>query len=230
MATGRKKTNHAIILAAGRGSRLGGTVPKQFQLVQNYPLLHYSLATFLNHKTIGSVTVVLPEDFLDFPLPSHRKLRPPVAGGSERYLSTIRALDALCAAKNDGVLIHDAARPLVPESLITAVCNALDDADLVTPTLPINDAIMDSENLFVVDRAHYSTLQTPQGFRCSLLRKSMEQLKGKDMTQWKMPSCEFEVARVFFPSAKVKVVAGHPQNYKITNPHDKKQMELLLAQ
>jgi 2-C-methyl-D-erythritol 4-phosphate cytidylyltransferase/2-C-methyl-D-erythritol 2,4-cyclodiphosphate synthase len=214
-------------LAAGRGQRFGGAVPKQFQTIGGQPLLHYSLATFLNHPDIDSVTVVLPEDFLNFPLPSHGKLRPPVAGGKERHQSTINALTTLSCADGEGILIHDAARPLVPGSLIGEVCQALGQADLVSPALPISDALIDRNNLFVIDRAHYAAVQTPQGFRCYLLRHALAQLEGREIEQ--APSCEFEMVRVLCPSAKAILVAGHPINEKFTHPIDGELMGHMLS-
>ncbi|MDR0679338.1 MAG: 2-C-methyl-D-erythritol 4-phosphate cytidylyltransferase [Puniceicoccales bacterium] len=223
----KRRSNHTIILAAGRGRRFGGAIPKQFQSISGRPLLHYSLATFLNHPDIDSVTVVLPEDFLNFPLPDHSKLRPAVIGGKERHQSTIRALAALCCAENDGILIHDAARPLVPGSLIGDVCQALQQADLVTPALPISDALIDRDNLFVVDRTHYAAVQTPQGFRCSLLRHAMAQLEEREREL--TPTCEFEVVRILYPAAKAVLVAGHPMNEKFTHPTDGELMGRALA-
>ncbi|MDR2664604.1 MAG: 2-C-methyl-D-erythritol 4-phosphate cytidylyltransferase [Puniceicoccales bacterium] len=222
---GKERSNHAIILAAGRGQRFGGSVPKQFQIVEGRPLIHYSLRTFLNHPDIHSVTVVLPEDYMNFSLPVHGKMRPPVVGGKERHDSTIRALANLSSDGGDGIIIHDAARPLVPHLLIGEVCRALHRADLVTPALPIGDALVDRDNLYVIDRAHYAAIQTPQGFRCYILQEAMARLEQLgQMENLAIPTCEFEIVRVLCPAAKAVLVAGHPQNEKFTHPVDADRM------
>ncbi|MDR2667542.1 MAG: 2-C-methyl-D-erythritol 4-phosphate cytidylyltransferase [Puniceicoccales bacterium] len=215
-----RKENHAIILAAGSGSRFGGIIPKQFLRINDKPLLNYSLETFLDNEYIDSVTVVLPRDFINFPLPSHAKLRHPVLGGEERYESAICALDGMRVDDDANIIIHDAARPLVPPELIGEVCKSLDSADLVTPVVEISDAIIDVGSLFVVDRSNYAAVQTPQGFRYDMLRSAMAQVDGRDMAQWPTPSCEFEIVRVFFPSARAKLIAGHWLNHKITSERD----------
>ena len=215
-----KRKNHAIILAAGRGSRFGGNILKQFVRINGKPMLHYSLETFLNHDGIDSVTVVLPKNYKDFPLPRHEKLRPSVTGGVERYHSTIRALTSLESDGDDGILIHDAARPLVPSTIIGDVCAALDEADLVIPTIEVSDALIDTKHLYIIDRECYAALQTPQGFRSEPLRRSMTQLELRDMSKWRAPSCEFEIVRLLQPTAKVKMIPGHVQSFKVTYDND----------
>ncbi|MDR1435711.1 MAG: 2-C-methyl-D-erythritol 4-phosphate cytidylyltransferase [Puniceicoccales bacterium] len=224
-----KVENHVIILAAGRGTRFGGSMPKQFVEVNGRPLLHYSLKTFLDHGAIDSVTVVLPEDFIDFQLPLHGKLRQPVVGDVERHRSTIRALHSLETGDNDRVLIHDAARPLVSAELIWSVCVALDGgADLVAPAIPIDDAIIDVRHLYVVERATYAALQTPQGFRVNLLRNSMARFLEMDGEDSWTPTCEFEIVRNINQSAKAQLLDGCFRNHKVTRDFDAMRLRTIL--
>jgi 2-C-methyl-D-erythritol 4-phosphate cytidylyltransferase len=211
---------HAILLAAGWGKRFGQEMPKQFHEVNGRPLLHYSLETFLGHEDIDTVSVVLPEKFIAFPLLPHPKLLPPIVGGIHRHLSTHNALQKLEGGPDDGILVHDSVRPLVPEALIGEVCRALESADVVTPILPIDDALIDRENLFIVDRAHYAAVQTPQGFRRSILADALFRLLQMDSADRRIPSCEFEIVRAFLPSARATAIPGHHKNLKITHLGD----------
>jgi 2-C-methyl-D-erythritol 4-phosphate cytidylyltransferase/2-C-methyl-D-erythritol 2,4-cyclodiphosphate synthase len=220
--------NHIILLAAGRGERFGGNLPKQFIEVHGRPLLYFSLETFLEHESIASVCVVLPEQFIDFPLPNHPKLLSPVIGGHLRHLSTRNGLKALRCKPNDGVLIHDAARPLVPASLIGEVCLALNNCDAVTPALPIEDALLERDHLHIVDRARYGIVQTPQGFRHSVLEEAFTRSETIELPSNRIPSCEFELVRALLPSANASSILGHHKNFKITHRHDLENLPHLL--
>jgi 2-C-methyl-D-erythritol 4-phosphate cytidylyltransferase len=215
-----RRNIHAIVLAAGSGERFGKDIPKQFYAVGGRPLLFYSLETFLGHEDVDTVSVVLPEKFINFPLPRHPKLLPPVVGGAYRYLSTHNALRRLSGGPEDGILVHDSARPLVPGSLIGEVCRALDSADAVVPVFPIDDALIDRDSLFIVDRAHYAAVQTPQGFRRSILHEAFLLMGQMDMKNRHIPGCEFEIVRGLLPAASALAIPGHHRNFKITRDCD----------
>ncbi|MDR3316620.1 MAG: 2-C-methyl-D-erythritol 4-phosphate cytidylyltransferase [Puniceicoccales bacterium] len=213
--------NHVILLAAGRGERMGHSVPKQFCRVGGgRPLLYFSLETLLAHRLVASVCVVLPEKFIDFPLPEHGKLLPPVAGGGLRHISVLNGLRQLRCGAGAGVLIHDSARPFLPSSCIDAVCRSLGEADAVTPALPIDEAILDRDSLMVVDRARYAIIQTPQAFRHSVLIEAFSSMEVLGFPGGRVPSCEYEMVRALVPSASAKAVPGDSKNFKVTHPGD----------
>jgi 2-C-methyl-D-erythritol 4-phosphate cytidylyltransferase len=211
---------HGILLAAGTGDRFGGNLPKQFFPIGGKPLLHHALRALLHCGRLASLTVVLPPDFMDFPLPTHPLLTPAVRGDSMRHLSV---RNALAAVDSPHVLIHDAVRPLVSTDLIGAVCHALKDCDAVTPLSPIADALVTLPDLHSTDRRRHGTLQTPQGFRTEVLREAFAKFSG----DW-VPASEFDLVRRAVPTARWGTVPGHPLNLKVTARADIFPVEFLL--
>src|SRR5690349_5747845 len=118
----------ALVVAAGRGHRLGGPVPKQYRLLAGIPVLRHSVLAFLDHPCVAAVRAVIhPDDRelytraiggLDLPAP--------VLGGPTRRVSVLLGLEAIAGQAPDGVLIHDAVRPFVAPATIEAVIAALD--------------------------------------------------------------------------------------------------------
>ena len=161
----------AIVVAAGAGSRLGADRPKAFVAVDGTPLLVHASTRFLDHHAVRDVVVVAPPDQVD----DAATLVPGaqiVPGGQTRQESVDRGLAAL-AADVELVLVHDAARAFVPTEVIDRVIAALaDGAGAVIPTLPLIDTVKRVEGSRVVetpDRGSLRIVQTPQGFRRSVL-------------------------------------------------------------
>src|SRR6266536_69335 len=131
----------AVVPAAGRGERLGGELPKAFRLLGGAPLLVHAVRSLLASRHVGMVVVAAPADRLA----EVRALLGPgvtaVAGGEHRQASVAAALAAL-PSDVDVVLVHDAARPLVPVSIVDAVAGAvLAGAPAVVPVLPVADTL-----------------------------------------------------------------------------------------
>ncbi len=135
----------ALVVAAGRGMRAGGGVPKQYRLLGGRPVLAHTVARFLAHPALGALCVVIhPDDAAPYAeamagLGDPRVL-PPAAGGETRAASVRAGLMAL-PDDPDCVLIHDAARPFTPVSVIDGVLAALAGAPGAVPVLPIVDAL-----------------------------------------------------------------------------------------
>ena len=135
----------AVVVAAGRGTRLGGDVPKQYQYVAAQSVLTRSLTALAAHPRIAQVVVVLhPEDRTLF---DERVVVPDSAaivvvdGGASRDQSVARGLSAVDAARYPRVLIHDAARPCLAEEVIDRVLDALVEAEGAAPALAVTDAL-----------------------------------------------------------------------------------------
>jgi 2-C-methyl-D-erythritol 4-phosphate cytidylyltransferase len=160
----------AVLVAAGSGQRLGAPVPKAFVTVAGRTLLEHAAARFTGSPAVGPVLVVAPAAELD----RARELTglPVVAGGATRQDSVACGLAAVPSGV-EFVLVHDVARPFVPESVIAAVVAALTaGADAVVPVVPIHDTVrrLDAGALGpVVDRSGLVAVQTPQGFRRDVL-------------------------------------------------------------
>ena len=161
--------NVALIVAAGSGSRAGGSVPKQFRNVRGKPMLLHSFKAFLDHPEIDEIFVVIGENqaaqaseiFNGFAQPSM------VVGGITRRESVANGLEAIAAvggAKN--VLIHDAARPFLSRQVITDLIASLANNLAAVPALPVVDSLAHGDVWMAetVDRSLLRRIQTPQAF------------------------------------------------------------------
>lgn len=164
-----QRSVHVLIVAAGRGVRAGGDVPKQYRLLAGRPVLRRAVEAFVAHPGIATVRVVIHADDADAcaAATAGLALAPPVVGGATRQASVLAGLEAIAAAGGAShVLVHDAARPLVTAATIDRVLAALADADGATPALPVVDSLrtggrhVDGE----VPRDRLHRVQTPQGF------------------------------------------------------------------
>ena len=160
----------ALIVAAGRGYRLGGAPPKQYLPPAGRPVLRYSLETFARHPAIDAVRVVIHRDDLElYERAAHGlDLLSPVEGGATRQDSVRLGLESLGEVKPARVLIHDAARPFADAGLIQRMVDALAATPGAIPALPVADTIKRGvEGVIVetVDRHALWRAQTPQAFR-----------------------------------------------------------------
>ena len=162
---GKEMTTATIIVAAGRGKRAGGDLPKQWQMLTGKPVLGRTIDAF--RKQTDVICVVLhPDDhdlWNDFGLEADAV----VNGGATRDESVRAGLLAVKDHNPSKVLVHDAARPLVSKQTIQRVLDALEEHPGAAPALPVTDALWRSEGTAVdaaVSREHLYRAQTPQGF------------------------------------------------------------------
>lgn len=159
----------AVIVAAGRGLRAGGPLPKQFARWRGKPLLRHSAEAFARFGA-RPIAVAIPRDAEDIAresLSGIENLRL-VPGGATRQFSVWAALEALADAAPERVLIHDAARPDIPATVVEALLRALDTHAAVIPVLPVVDSIAVASGAMMTGRARREELrrvQTPQAFR-----------------------------------------------------------------
>ena len=167
----------AIIVAAGRGTRAGGRVPKQYAMLSGEAVLAVSIKSFLNSNRIDYLLVVINEQdtklYFDCTKKiNDRRLMPYCLGGKERSDSVKNGLKALSNIQPQKVLIHDAARPFVSVSLIESIIDELSKTDAVLPALPVFDAVWQihetKDNVKSIkpgpNRSELLLAQTPQGF------------------------------------------------------------------
>ena len=202
----------AIILAAGRGTRAGSATPKQWQHLGNKRIIDHSIDLFKNISRINNVMVVLHPDDL------HLLNRSDVLftkGGHTRSESVKFGLEALKQNEMpDYVLIHDAARPTTPLTVINNVLDNLDTADAVSPGLPVTDTlweVIDEEVMQTKSRKNIWRAQTPQGFN---FKKILDAHVANSSTA----TDDVEVATS--AGMKVKVIHGSEKNIKITTAED----------
>ncbi|QPM89772.1 2-C-methyl-D-erythritol 2,4-cyclodiphosphate synthase [Pseudooceanicola algae] len=209
----------AIIVAAGRGSRAGGDLAKQWQPLAGRRVADWTLAAILG-SGCAPVVVVLPPDEVDsLPLPDG-VIR--VAGGASRDASVRAGLAVLDPEKVRNVLIHDVARPCVPQDLIADIRRALETAQAAAPGLAVTDALWRGAEGRVTgtqDRSGLFRAQTPQGFRLKPLLAAHAAHPGG-------AADDVEVARA--AGMDVTIVPGHEDNLKITLPADFARAEAIL--
>lgn len=229
MAAPRVRETHALIVAAGRGTRMAGDVPKQYRGLAGRPVLSHTLAAFARHPAIAGVHVVIhPDDRALYDVATGGLgLPPPVPGGATRQESVSNGLAALAAvASADArVLIHDGARPLVSAAVIDRVVAALDSADGAIAALPVVDTLKrgnsDNRSAGTVDRTGLWRAQTPQGFALAAIRAAHAACAGRALTD--------DAAVAEAAGLDVRLVAGEENNLKITTEDDLSRAERLLA-
>ncbi len=208
----------AIIAAAGRGKRLGSSLPKQFLKVRGRTILEMSVGAFEQNKYVDEIFVAANADYCELTEKLCRgfsKLKKIVAGGAERQDSVRAALDCL-RGENGIVLVHDAARPFVSEAVINAVIEGTADFDAAIPTVPAKDTIrqVDGTGSRTLQRETLACVQTPQGFRISLLKHAFEKAQAQGVLGTDDASL---VERM---GINISMVQGEDANRKITTRED----------
>lgn len=202
----------AVVVAAGRGERLGRAVPKAFVEVAGRTLLTRSLDA-LRSAGVEHLVAVVPVELVEAAAGDGVAV---VAGGATRQESVAAGLAALPPQVRT-VLVHDAARALVPAELVHRVVAALRSGErAVVPGLPVADTLRDLER-GPVDRHGVVAVQTPQGFARDDLERAHAAADGADATD--------DAGLVEALGVRVHVVAGHPEAFKVTRP-----LDLLLAE
>ena len=219
----------AIIPAAGRGKRIGASVPKQFLEIQGKPLLHHTLTVFASCKLIDYVVLVMPradvdemgEDWLN----KYEIVREVVVGGEQRQDSVYNGFNSL-EEGTDIVVVHDGVRPFTTPQMITATVEAAQQHGAAITAIPVSDTVKQAADGFVkqtVSRDGLWRVQTPQAFQCGLLQQAFKKAKkdsyyGTD-----------EGSLVEYLGERVKIVPGSELNIKITRKEDLVLGESLLS-
>lgn len=216
----------AILLAAGRGRRLGGDRPKALLEVGGATMLHRAVRTIDDVPGLEGFLVAAPEgheEEMKAAAAGAPRFLAVVTGGGSRQESVRRSLEALPAAF-DAVVVHDVARPFASPSLFEAVLGALGSAEGAVPVLPVADTVKRVADGLVVEtvsREGLALAQTPQAF----LREALErvhQVAGDDGAVATDDAALFERLGL-----RVAAVPGDPDNIKVTTPEDLERAELL---
>ncbi len=219
-----KKRHTAIVLAAGKGSRMMSDTPKQFLELKGKPLLSYSLQVF-EESFIDEIVLVTPEGMEDYCRKEivekygFTKVTRIVAGGEERYDS---AYQGLCAVRDsDYVYIHDGARPFVDEEILLRAKQCVEETDACAAGMPVKDTIKIVDDLNYVaetpERARVWQIQTPQVFSYTLIKEAYDELfEHHDLEG--ITDDAMVVERML--KHPVKLFEGSYHNIKITTPED----------
>ncbi|MCE2440401.1 MAG: 2-C-methyl-D-erythritol 4-phosphate cytidylyltransferase [Candidatus Latescibacteria bacterium] len=220
---------YAIVLAAGRGLRMGGGLPKQFMSLAGRPLLFHALSAFERADLVDRVMLVAPADRVDRCLEDVRawgleKVTAVVAGGERRQDSVAKGLEAVPAGANV-IAVHDGARPLILSEQIDAVVDLAREKGSAVLGTPVTDTVKEIDGrrvLHTPDRSRMWQVQTPQAFHASILREAhgVAARRGYFGTD--------DASLVEQLNAPVYVVPGREDNLKITAPEDLAMAESIL--
>jgi 2-C-methyl-D-erythritol 4-phosphate cytidylyltransferase len=219
----------AIIPAAGRGKRIGASIPKQFLEIQGRPLLHHTLTVFASCKLIDYVVLVMPradvdevgEDWIN----KYKIVQEVVVGGEQRQDSVYNGFNSL-EKGTDIVVVHDGVRPFTTPQMITATVEAAQQYGAAITAIPVSDTVKQAADGFVkqtVSRDGLWRVQTPQAFQHGLLQQAFKKAQkdsyyGTD-----------EGSLVEYLGERVKIVPGSELNIKITRKEDLVLGESLLS-
>jgi 2-C-methyl-D-erythritol 4-phosphate cytidylyltransferase/2-C-methyl-D-erythritol 2,4-cyclodiphosphate synthase len=211
----------AVVVAAGRGLRAGGSLPKQYRQLAGEPVIRSSLSLFAWHGEIAAVQAVIhPDDRGPYDAAAAGlRLLPPVLGGATRQASVRAGLEALGARRPDIVLVHDAARPFCSAELVSRAIVACAETGAAIPALEVTDTIKrvdaDGHVAGTIDRAQLRAVQTPQAFAFPALLEAHRRAASdgrEDFTD--------DAALAEWAGLKVAVFAGETGNVKLTTDED----------
>jgi 2-C-methyl-D-erythritol 4-phosphate cytidylyltransferase/2-C-methyl-D-erythritol 2,4-cyclodiphosphate synthase len=215
-------TTTALIVAAGKGERAGGGIPKQYRLLGGKPVLRWAVESLIRHPAVQSARVVIGKGQQELASAALHGLSVGglIEGGAERA-DSVRA--GLAELSGDAVLVHDAARPFCPAAVIDRLLASLEFYEGAAPVVPVGDTLARvSDNLDEpIDRDGLVRVQTPQAFRLDRLRTAYE--------LWSGPSPTDETTVVRAAGMRVAVVEGDPALEKLTLPTDFDRAEQWLA-
>jgi 2-C-methyl-D-erythritol 4-phosphate cytidylyltransferase/2-C-methyl-D-erythritol 2,4-cyclodiphosphate synthase len=212
-----------LIVAAGKGERAGLDAPKQYAPLAGKALLRWTAETFAGTGVLQIVIGADQEESCRTALGGLAHLAP-VTGGATRQDSVRAGLEALAKDAPDFVLIHDAARPLVPRAVIARVVVALESgADAAIPMLALADTLRkrEGDGWTLVARDGLYRAQTPQGFRFDAILKAHRDHAGAGLTD--------DMALAERAGLKIEMVEGDEKNIKVTRKEDFTMAEQLLA-
>lgn len=223
--------NIGLIVAAGRGYRVGGPLPKQYLSLAGQPILRHTIMALARHPAIHAVQVLIhPDDLALYEAATAglNKLLPVGFGGRERQDSARLGLEAIAGLNPATVLIHDAVRPFIEQETISAVLEVLARNSAAIVGVPLADTLKRVENDVItgtVNRAGLWRAQTPQGFRFQDI------LHAHHLAIQSAPETDFtdDAMIAEYAGLRVEMVTGREDNFKITTAADLARAEELLT-
>lgn len=225
MSKSMRNKNIAIVLAAGKGSRMDTATPKQFMQIKGKPLMYYCLATFEKSEVIDEIILVTNESSIDYVREeivkrfAFNKVSKVVSGGNERVYSVWEGLKAI-QGEMGYVFIHDSARPLVTEDTIKRL------AETVIKTKACVAAVQSKDTVKICDESNYIKetpiretvwiIQTPQVFKLSTIYKAYESIINQNLQKVTDDAMVLEMTS----QLPIKLVEATYENIKVTTPED----------
>lgn len=235
MKSSKDHRNIAIVLAGGTGSRMRTSTPKQYVEVGEQPVIAYCLNTLLHHEGIDVAIIAVADEWRDFVQDRVEKTKANIPvyyakPGAQRQGSIINALHVAKqngVKDNDIVIIHDAARPLLTNKLVSACLEACLDADAVLPVIPVKDTTyLSKDGVHIDSLLERKTLwngQAPEAFRFGPYYKANLQLTEEELNRI---TGSTEVA--YRAGLNCILIPGDPNNFKITTKEDLSHFETII--
>ncbi|MBR3123793.1 MAG: 2-C-methyl-D-erythritol 4-phosphate cytidylyltransferase [Prevotella sp.] len=216
--------DYVIIVAGGKGLRMGGDVPKQFQLLGSQPVLMHTLQRFADDCKDLQIILVLPQEQIEYWSDLGEKYHFGVehwivAGGETRFHSVQSGLAQIPDDAEGVVAVHDGVRPLVSREVIEKCFEEARRKKAVVPVVPVVESLRHVSD-GAVPRADYRLVQTPQTFDIQLLKQAYRQPFSKDFTD------DASVVEAF--GHPITMVEGNRENIKLTTPFDLKIAEAII--
>ena len=219
-----QEKNVAVVLCAGRGTRMNSEVQKQYLLIKGKPVVYYSLIAFEKCPFIDEIVLVTGKEEIEYcrheiiEKYNLKKVKSIVAGGKERYHSVFEGLKAIGCC--DYVYIHDGARPFIDQELLQRACDSVRIHKACVVGMPVKDTIkisgQDGFADHTPDRSKLWMVQTPQVFQYSLVYQAYDKIMKYPGIQVTDDAMVVEQ----MGHAKIKLVEGSYKNIKITTPED----------
>lgn len=230
----------AVVLSAGKGTRMNSDVPKQYLMLEGMPVLCYSLQAF-QQSMAGEIVLVAGEEDLEYCRREivgkykFTKVKAVIPGGKERYHSVCLGLEELMKRQEppDYVMIHDGARPFVDQAVIARCAQAAEQCQACVAGMPVKDTIkIADEHQFAVETPRRSLvwqIQTPQAFAFPLIYQAYRRLLKREAAGQPVSVTDDAMVVETIFKKQVRLVEGSYKNIKITTPEDLEIARLFLT-
>lgn len=221
----------AIIPAGGKGKRINSEIPKQYLLFNGKELITYTLHIFQKSHLIDEIIIAAQHEYFSLlneikQKYSFTKITNIVESGSERQFSVFNAVKSIKANDDDLILVHDAVRPLLKESILENVINAAKNFGSAITAIKAKDTLIKGTDLieYYIDRSDTYYVQTPQVFQYKIFLHAMEKAEKENFIGTD------ESMLIHNAGYRIKIVEGSSMNFKITTDDDLKLFEKLISQ
>ncbi len=225
-----KKYVTAIIVAAGKGTRMGSEIPKQYMTIAGKTILESTLYKFEKNKYVDEIILVVNKEDIDYVRTNiacdFDKIKRVLQGGKTRTESVYEGIK-MAAENSDLLLIHDGVRPFVSYNLINSCIENACEYKACIPVIDVTDTIKEINDGFVektLDRSKLKAVQTPQAFDYFLIRECYDRIMLEDMGNFSFTD---DASIVEHCGYKIKTIDGLSRNIKITTPLDLRIAEIL---
>ena len=223
-----------ILLAGGKGARMGNKIPKQHLEVEKHQIIEYTLKAFSASENIEFIVIVSNKDYIDEMkniCKKFAKVKMILSGGRTRALSTFNAIYALKDYVDDDekIIVSDAARPCVRISEIDKVLEALEQYNIVTTGVEVDETILKTQNnslAEIIQRDGVFRQTSPEGYRFKILRKLYLEQSIDQIDKYN----NIGIDQMFEKNENIGIIKCSPLNFKITTQEDIKMFEAVIEQ